>query len=125
MYAHRYIDENTYQVIHYFNGGSRILRSDQHDYLAWLASGNVPTIEAAGRFLSVVDGKLIVDPEKDSILTAEAAARAESAIKAALREIDISSIRSIREQLAKLPDASQYLKDYEAQAISERAKFKK
>ncbi len=123
MYAHRYIDENTYQIIHHFIGGERILQPDQHDYLAWIAAGNVPMIEAAGRFLSVVDGKLIVDPNKDMILVAEEAARVEATIKAKLREIDISSIRSLREYVASKADAPQYLKDYEAAAVAERRKL--
>ena len=68
MYANRYIDENTFLVVQYYNGGSRILQPDQHDYLTWVAAGNKPTIEAEGRFLSVINGKLVVDPNKDSII---------------------------------------------------------
>jgi len=74
-YAHRYSDERTYKVIHYYDGGSRFLSQDQHDYLEWVAAGNKPVIEAAGRFLSVVDGKLAVDPSKATILATEEAAR--------------------------------------------------
>jgi len=73
--AHRYSTETSYQIIHYFTGGSRILRPHQHDYLAWIANGGVPTIEADGRFLSVVNGELVVDPNKDTILAGEEAAR--------------------------------------------------
>jgi hypothetical protein len=124
MYSKKYTTETEFQVIEHFTGGERIIPADQHDYVAWLAKGNTPTIEAEGRFLSVVGGKLIVDPEKEAILAAEAKTREESTIKANLREIDISSIRSMREQLAKQADASQYLKDYETQAVEERRKFK-
>lgn len=123
MYAHRYIDENRYQVIEYYNGGSRILQPDQHDYLDWIKAGNQPKIEAAGRFLSVVDGKLVVDPEKGAILAAEAAVRAVTEARAVLREIDIASIRSIREYLAAKEDAPEYLKAHEAQAVAEREKL--
>jgi hypothetical protein len=42
-----------------------------------------------------------------------------------LAEIDLKSIRSIREWIAKQTDAPQYLKDYEAQAIEARAKLGK
>lgn len=49
---------------------------------------------------------------------------AEEQTKKNLTEIDIKSIRSIREMLAKMPDAPQFLKDYETQAIAERAKLK-
>ena len=72
MYAHRYFTETEFQVIQYFNGGERVLQPDQHDYLAWAEAGNVPTIEAAGRFISVVDGELVVDPNMDAILFSEA-----------------------------------------------------
>ena len=75
MFTHRYTDETTYQVIEKWNGGERIIPHDQHDYLAWVAAGGVPTIEANGRFLSVVDGVLVVDPNKAAILAAEEAAR--------------------------------------------------
>ncbi len=154
-YAHRYTDQTAYEIIHYFNGGSRILQPDQHDYLAWVAAGNKPTVEADGRFLSVVEGKLVVDPIKDAtlfienatpsdrrflsiinnsvvvdpnkntILAAEAAARVEAEIKANLREIDLRSIRSIREYLVLKEDASMYLKSYEDAAILERVKLAK
>lgn len=81
MYAKRYTDETTYQVIEYYEGGSRVIPTDQHDYAAWLAQGNTPTVEAAGRFLSVVDNQIVVDPNKAAILAAESAAQA--AIEAA------------------------------------------
>ncbi len=46
-------------------------------------------------------------------------------IKANLIDIDIKSIRSIREYLiAKFPDAPVYLNNYENEAISEREKLK-
>lgn len=85
MFTHRYTDEMTYQVIEYYQGGSRILPHDQHDYLAWVAEGNVPAIEAGGRFLSVVDGVLVVDPNKTSILAAEEAARVAGAARIAAK----------------------------------------
>ena len=124
MYAHRYTDENTFQVIQYYNGGSRILSHDQHDYLAWLAAGNTAASITAGRFLSVANNQLVVDPNKASILAAEAAATEIEQTKRELREIDIKSIRSIREYITSKADAPQYLKDYEAQAIEKRGKIK-
>lgn len=45
-------------------------------------------------------------------------------IKAELSEIDIKSIRSIREYIAKQADAPEFLKQYEAEAISKRGKLK-
>ena len=85
MYAHRYTDETTYQVIEYYPGGSRPISHDQHDYLAWVAAGGVPAIEAAGRFLSVVDGWLVVDPNKATILAAEEAARQAEIVRQAAK----------------------------------------
>jgi len=46
-------------------------------------------------------------------------------VKAALAEIDLKSIRSLREWVAKQPDTPQFIKDYEAQAQKERAKLAK
>ena len=40
-----------------------------------------------------------------------------------LKEIDLKSIRSIREYVVAKPDAPQYLKDYETAAITERTKL--
>jgi cell division protein FtsB len=117
MYAHRYTDETNYQVIEYYPGGSRILPHDQHDYLAWVALGNTPTIEAAGRFLSVVDGVLVVDPNKDTILAAEEAARqAEIARQAAKAQAILDNLPSWAQvntavdNIANLADAKAFLK---------------
>lgn len=41
---------------------------------------------------------------------------------AKLQEIDLKSIRSLREYVSNKTDAPQYLKDYESQAIAEREK---
>jgi len=88
MYTHRFSGETTYQVVEYYNGGSRIISHDQHDYLTWCET-NTPTIEAAGRFLSVVDGVLVVDPNKTSILAAEEAARLAEIARQEARAQDI------------------------------------
>jgi hypothetical protein len=87
MFAHRYTDENTYEVVEYFDGGSRVLPPDQHDYLAWLAAGNTPMIEAAGRFLSVVNEALVVNPSKATILAMEAPVLLRQAVVAAVQEL--------------------------------------
>jgi F0F1-type ATP synthase epsilon subunit len=86
MYAHRYHTQTEYDVIHYFVGGERTVAHDQHDYLAWLAEGNTPTIEAGGRFLSIVGGALVVDPDMNTILAAEAAARQADVARIAAKE---------------------------------------
>ena len=54
----------------------------------------------------------------------EIAAEEQAAVKAKLMEIDLTSIRSIREYIAAKADAPQILKDREAAAVAERAKLK-
>jgi hypothetical protein len=85
MFAHRYISETEYQVIEHTGTGERIIPHDQHDYLAWLALGNTPTIEAEGRFLSIVNGALVVDPNKASVLAAEEATRVAEEVRIAAK----------------------------------------
>ena len=95
MYVKQYLSETEFCVIQHYNGGSRIIPNNQHDYLAWVAAGGVPTIEAAGRFLSVVDGVLVVDPNKAAILAAEEAARqAEIARQAAKAQAILDNLPS-------------------------------
>jgi hypothetical protein len=74
MFAHRFTDEKTYQVVEHCAGFDRVIPKDQHDYLAWCKT-NTPKVEAEGRFLSVVDGKLVVAKDKEAVLAAEEAAR--------------------------------------------------
>ena len=66
-----------------------------------------------------------VTPEEwQDILAAQP--KDETAIaKARLAEIDAKSIRSIREWIAAQPNAPQMVKDYEAQAVTEREKLQK
>lgn len=45
-------------------------------------------------------------------------------VKTTLAELDIKSIRALREWIVKQPDAPQFIRDYEAQAIKERNKLK-
>jgi len=81
------------------------------------AAGNVPFTE---------EEEITRDAEETANVAAEQqalAAQAEAEVKAKLREIDISSIRSIREYIATKPDAPEYLKTYEAQAVAEREKL--
>jgi hypothetical protein len=116
MYAKRYSDETIYQVIEYYQGGARVIPQDQHDYLEWIALGNIPTIEANGRFLSVVDGILVVDPNKDSILAAEEAARVAEAARIAAKEQALvdnlpswTQVQAAVGNIANLADAKAYL----------------
>ena len=47
--------------------------------------------------------------------------QAQDIVDAELREIDLASIRSMREYIAALPDAPQPIKDHEAAAAAKRA----
>jgi len=74
-----------------------------------------------------IDVKWVTDAELAELTapTAEDMAAQEAlAIKAKLADIDIKSIRSIREWVAKQSDAPQYAKDFEIMASTERAKLK-
>lgn len=67
--------------------------------------------------------------DASKIITAEQKAqqqldRDNAAVKQALTEIDIQSVRSIREWLAQQADCPQKLLDNEAQAQAERAKLR-
>jgi F0F1-type ATP synthase epsilon subunit len=102
MFSHRFTDEKTYQVVELWPpcpGGARIVPKDHHAYLAWLAEGNTPVIEVAGRFLSVVGGELVVDPDKASILAAEEAAMI--AEKVAI-EKKLQDVATAKEQITKI-----------------------
>ena len=69
----------------------------------------------------------------EQIAAAQAGAAEEAALavlaaaeetKAKLREIDIASIRALREYVAAQPDAPKLVKDKEAEAAVERGKMK-
>ena len=105
MFAKRYISENEYQVVEYYDGGSRILPIDQHDYLAWCKE-NTPKIEAGDRFLSVVDEKIVVAPDKEAILAAEAAAQAAEEARIAQKQQDIIDNLPSWQQISDAIDAA-------------------
>jgi hypothetical protein len=63
-----------------------------------------------------VDGAWVEDAQKLAEIASDEA-------KKKLAEIDLASIRSIREYIAAKPDAPQYVKDYEIQAVAEREKL--
>lgn len=60
-----------------------------------------------------------------SFLEVEVSAKFNKMVKETLQEIDLKSIRTIREWLANQPGAPQFILDYENQAVTERAKLKK
>jgi hypothetical protein len=122
MYAKRYSSETEYQVIHYFtsfpsgNLGEIVIPSNDPSYLSWLNAGGIPKIEAVGRFLSVVDNQLVVDPNKDSILAAEAAAAQVEADRIADKDLAIdtnlpswSAVETAIGNISNLADAKAFL----------------
>ncbi|MBL8518181.1 MAG: hypothetical protein JNM76_14565 [Betaproteobacteria bacterium] len=58
-----------------------------------------------------------------AVQSALAAGAQDAAARQKLVEIDLSSVRALREYLAARPDAPQALKDREAEAAAERAKL--
>jgi len=99
-YAHQYLSENTFQVAKYFDdGSSQNVSPDDPNYRQWIAAGNTPKLETRSRFLSIVDGKVIVDPNKQSILAKEEAERSdnqttESLIQSKMRELAITALKA-------------------------------
>ncbi len=63
--------------------------------------------------------------EKSEEVAKRLAAEAEAQAKRELAEIDIKSIRFLREWVAKQADAPQALKNFESQAVAEREKLTK
>lgn len=86
---------------------------DEEDADAWRRPDWTP--------LSAADAAGIINPPKTQ---AELDAEQSAAALAELREIDLASIRSMREYIASKADAPQYLKDKEAAAIAARARVK-
>ena len=87
-----------------------IWETDKGPEIRWDASYNGPRI--------IVEEALV---HLDAV-RAEAAAEAQQAeAKKNLAEIDLRSIRSLRERIAKQPNAPEFAKDYDAQAMQERS----
>lgn len=82
-------------------------QSDGSETILWMNENPQPTEEE----MQVAYDAAMADKRNDII-------------KVDLIEIDMKSIRSIREWLVTQPDAPQYLLDYEAEAIEERKKIK-
>lgn len=85
-----------------------------------------PTCEP--KYVKNVDNVLseMSDEEKagvDADIAASEQAMALQQIKNTLRDIDIASIRSLREYVAAQENAPQYVKDHEDRAKAERAKL--
>lgn len=72
-YTHRYTTPTEYQVIEHFdNGFSRVVHP--HNEVDWIAEGNTPEKTSGDRFILIINGEPTLNPNKDAILAAEAAA---------------------------------------------------
>lgn len=69
-------------------------------------------------------GVHVLRTEKEISQSPEYIEWANNQIKKKLEEIDIATIRGLREYVASKPDAPQFAKDHEVEAISEREKLK-
>lgn len=87
-------------------------------------NGKCISDEIGNPVFKVVDGKIIETTAHAAKLEAYKIERANEIVKAELQGIDIKSIRSIREWIAKQPDAPEFIKQYESEAIEKRAKLK-
>jgi len=71
--------------------------------MAWIDEGNIPDPEFTDEEIAANEVNLI-----------------NAGIDAELKAIDLASIRSLREYVASQPDAPQFLKDRENEAITKR-----
>jgi hypothetical protein len=96
-YTHRYTTTTDYQVIEHFpNGFSMVV--DAHNEIDWIAQGNVPAKESGDRFILIQGDQVVEDPNKASILAAEAAAaQAETARIAAKAQAVLDNLPSWQE----------------------------
>ncbi len=116
-YTHRYTTPTEYQVVaHYDSGLSRVV--DPHNEVDWIAAGNTPEKTSGDRFILIVDGEPVLDPNKDSILAAEAAvvqAEADRIAAKAQAELDakIAAIADAKAAIASLVPAVDKATDIE------------
>lgn len=83
----------------------------------WLEEPTVEDLKAAQDVLDnykTLEAEYLVQQEKET---------ENAAVKAKLLDIDIKSIRSMREWVAQQATAPQYVKDFEAEAVAERVKL--
>ena len=93
-YTHRYKTLTEYDVIAHYDDGFERVVSPIHEQW-WIYAGNIPVNESGDRFIMIVDGVPVEDPNKDAILAAEAAAiAAEEARIAAKAQAIIDNLPS-------------------------------
>jgi hypothetical protein len=92
-----------------------------HGLEVWWMSKDYDTPENSAIVEDVIAN---YDTLEAAYLADEAAKIAAEEIKTKLKEIDLKSIRSMREWVAAQPDAPAYIKDFEIEAADERIKLK-
>lgn len=100
-----------------------------HEAIYWKVN-NTPGISIVGDTIRDWPESLGKKPDKATIakweqeyLVYKEGADVKEAAKAKLVELDLASVRGLREWVAKQADAPAQIKDYEAQAIAERGKL--
>lgn len=68
-YKHIYTDETNYRI--WEDDENRYVDPVYYKYQEFLAEGGIPEKASGARFVSIVDGEVVVDPQKDSILAEE------------------------------------------------------
>lgn len=107
---------NTTKTAAQFNGAFFSLAAPED----FTSIGDGPTRDAVLRWIAAGNTPVALPPPTQ----AELDLPAKNAIKAKLAEIDLKSIRAIREYIASRIDAPTILKNHEAEAQNERAKIK-
>ena len=104
-YTYEFTDEKNYRVVEHFPWGeSRVVPTDSHDLAAWIAKGNIPEKVSGDRFVSIVKGEPVVDPEKSETLKRERWGVVRSTRNRLLQESDWT----------QLPDVPMQKDQYEA-----------
>jgi hypothetical protein len=68
-YKHIYTDKTNYRI--WEVDENRYVDTIYYKYQEFLAEGGIPEKASGARFVSIVDGEVVVDPQKDSILAEE------------------------------------------------------
>lgn len=85
--------------------------------------GDIETVSQDHNNDPNIEVKFITDEEWEVIETELKTPSEAASALSKLKEIDLASIRSLREWLAAQPDAPSFILDHEAAAIAERVKL--
>ena len=113
-YAHQYIDVDKYQIVKYFDdGSSQNISKVDAGYIQWIEQ-NTPEIELKNPLLMAADGVVIINDAKKSEYEK---INFNNQIYARLNEIDLKSIRAIRDGDAE------WIEKYKTDAAAERLRL--